>query len=211
LFNTTANLIVYKPVNLVVEGDASAASYFSALATIHGGQVTITNLGTDTRQGDYGFFDICEKLGAQIVRSATTTTVIGPKDGQLNALEPLNMEMMPDVVVTLIAIASLIPGNTRLTGLSTLRIKECDRIAAPAFEMRKLGIQVIEGPEWVEIPFWERPEIVDPVNIFTYHDHRIAMSLAVLGTKTGGMVITNSQCVEKTYPHFRRDVERLYS
>lgn len=86
----------YHPVDIVVEGDASAASYFSALATIHGGRVTIGNLGSSTRQGDYGFLEVCERLGATVTRTDTTTTIVGPKDGKLLPLvNPLNMEMMP--------------------------------------------------------------------------------------------------------------------
>lgn len=203
----------YHPVDLVVEGDASAASYFSALATVHGGKVTIDNLGNSTKQGDYGFFDICERLGARVIRTAATTTIIGPKAGKLNAMsEPLDMEMMPDVAVTLFAIAPFIPGTTRITGLSTLRIKECDRIEVPVTEMRKLGIEVTAGPDWVEIPFWSAPEAAraKQVSIHTYDDHRIAMSMAVLGSKTGGMVITGAQCVEKTYPRFWQDLKKLY-
>lgn len=201
----------YKPVDLVVEGDASAASYVSALATVHGGQVTINNLGSSTKQGDYGFFSVCERLGARIERTATTTTVIGPRDGRLTPLsEPIDMEMMPDVAVTLMAMAPFIPGTTKITGLSTLRIKECDRIAAPATEMRKLGIEVVEGPDWMEISYWDEPPVGEPLDISTYHDHRIAMSLAVLGTKTGGLNITNCDCVDKTYPDFWRDLDSLY-
>lgn len=202
----------YSPVDLVVEGDASAASYFSALATIHGGEVTFRNLGTDTSQGDYGFFDICEILGATVMKNATTTTVIGPRNGLLNRLvDPLNMEFMPDVAVTLIATAPFIPGNTRITGLSTLRIKECDRLAASANELRKCGIHVTEGPDWIDVPFWENPNVTEEIRISTYDDHRMAMSLAVLGSKTNGIVVTDSQCVEKTYPRFWDDFRKLYS
>ncbi|SHE80128.1 3-phosphoshikimate 1-carboxyvinyltransferase [Seinonella peptonophila] len=201
----------YRGTNLTVEGDASASSYFSALATIHGGTVTFKNLGTSTKQGDIRFLEVCEKLGAKITYQENRVTIQGPKVGELPALtNEIDMENMPDVAPTLMAMAPFIPGKTKITGLSTLRIKECDRIAVPAAQLHKLGVQVTEGPDWIEIDSLPISDFRQEVEIETFDDHRIAMSFAVLGTKLDHLQILEPDCVNKTYPHFWQDLNRLY-
>lgn len=207
---------VIRATDMVVEGDASAASYFCALATLHGGRVTIQNLGRRTQQGDYQFFALMERLGSRVEMADGFTTVTGPENGRMNPLDgDVDMELMPDVAMTLMAMAPFIPGSTRITGLSTLRIKECDRIAAPVAEMKKFGIQAVEGADWVEIPYcgdsrpWDSERTDCEISVETYHDHRIAMSFAVLASKIGGVKISNPRCVDKTYPNFWRDLARL--
>jgi 3-phosphoshikimate 1-carboxyvinyltransferase len=187
-----------------VEGDASAASYFAALATLHGGRVKFKNLGESTRQGDYAFFGVCEALGATVRRSAHETEIVGPKGPLRPFAGEVDMTRMPDVAPTLMMIAPFIPASTRIVGLSTLRVKECDRIAAPAKELRKVGVSVVEGPDFIQIePLGTGPQRVpSPVAIDTYDDHRIAMSFGVLATKVAGLSINNPGCVSKTYPQF---------
>ncbi len=200
----------YKPAVVRVEGDASAASYHAALATIHGSSVTFTNLGRDSAQGDYRFLEICEMLGAKVDRHAETTTVTGPPGGRMQPLPAeVNMESMPDTALTLIAIAPLVPGGARVTGLQTLRIKECDRISVPARQLEKIGVATTEGPaelEVAELPFHRNPLTVV---IETHDDHRIAMSFAVLGTRIGNLQIQDPACVAKSYPGFWLDLERF--
>jgi 3-phosphoshikimate 1-carboxyvinyltransferase len=200
----------YRARRLGVEGDASAASYFAALATLHGGRVQLQNLGESTRQGDYAFFELCEQLGAGVRRQREQTEIIGPR-GPLRAFtSEVDMTSMPDVAPTLMMMAPFLPRATRIVGLATLRVKECDRIAAPARELRKLGVSLREGPDWIEI------DPLDPaarrrtgsVEIETYHDHRIAMCFGVLGSLLSGLRILNPGCVAKTYPHYWRDWER---
>ena len=201
----------YTPTHLTVEGDASGASYFSALATLHGGTVVFNNLGTSTLQGDFGFFNICKKLGAEITENKDRIIITGPKDGNLARLdETINMESMPDVAPTLMAMAPFIPGVTRITGLSTLRIKECDRISAPVQELRKFGVNIIEGDDYVEIKGLSFKENDEVIQVETYNDHRMAMSLAVFGTKVGNVEILNSNCVAKSYPNFWDDLSKIY-
>jgi 3-phosphoshikimate 1-carboxyvinyltransferase len=102
--------------------------------------------------------------------------------------------------------APFLPRATRITGLATLRVKECDRIAAPTRELRKLGIDVEEGPDYMVIQPMSaansRPAVVE---IETYHDHRIAMSFGVLGSRIPGLRILDPGCVSKTYPNFWKD------
>ena len=120
------------------------------------------------------------------------------------------MDDIPDTAPTLIAMAPFIPGITKITGLSTLRIKECDRLAAPVNELRKLDIPIEFGDDWIEVG--ELPSTSKHGNrvVFeTYHDHRIAMSLALTASRIGDIEIANPSCVKKTYPHFWRDLGSL--
>jgi 3-phosphoshikimate 1-carboxyvinyltransferase len=195
-----------------VEGDASAASYFAALATLHGAGVTLTNLGAATRQGDYGFFALCEKLGARVKGSSHSTVIEGPRELAIPFDGPVDMTSMPDVAPTLMMIAPFLPRATRITGLATLRVKECDRIAAPTRELRKLGVTVEEGPDYMvieplsdDVKSRSANPIQKVVDIETYHDHRIAMSFGVLGSRLPGLRILDPGCVAKTYPNYWRD------
>jgi 3-phosphoshikimate 1-carboxyvinyltransferase len=201
----------YRPQDLIIEGDASGASYFAALATMHGGSVRILNLGRSTVQGDYRFFELCERLGATIERGETETRITGHPERIRAFTEPVDMESMPDVAPTLMAMAPFIPGTTRIVGLATLRVKECDRIAAPATELRKLGVPVVEGPDWIEISEHRAEAQAAPVEIDTYDDHRIAMSFAVLGSLRGGLGIRNPNCVTKTFPRYWDELSRIYA
>jgi len=198
----------YKAGDLPVEGDASAASYFAALATLHGGRISLSNLGASTRQGDYAFLELCEKLGAKVSRTPGHTVIEGPRTLSASFDGPVDMTSMPDVAPTLMMLAPFLKTPTRITGLATLRVKECDRIAAPTRELRKLGIEVEEGPDYMVIHPLDaaarasRPAVVE---IETYHDHRIAMSFGVLGSRLPGLRILDPGCVAKTYPNYWRD------
>lgn len=203
----------YRAGVIDVEGDASAASYFAALATLHGGRITVGNLGMRTRQGDYAFFGLCEKLGATVQRASDSTVIEGPRLLNASFDAPVDMSSMPDVAPTLMMIAPFLGKPTRIVGLATLRVKECDRIAAPTRELRKLGVTVEEGPDFMVIEplaaaAKSRHEVVE---IETYHDHRIAMSFGVLGSLLPGLRILDPGCVAKTYPNYWADWQRASS
>jgi 3-phosphoshikimate 1-carboxyvinyltransferase len=198
----------YRAGTIDVEGDASAASYFAALAMLHGARITLSNLGSGTRQGDYAFFALCERLGARVERTVSRTVIEGPRGLDASFDSDVDMTSMPDVAPTLMMIAPFLRKPTRIIGLATLRVKECDRIAAPTRELRKLGVTVEEGPDYMVIEPFEiasRPPIVE---IETYHDHRIAMSFGVLGSRIAGLRILDPGCVAKTYPNYWKDWER---
>jgi 3-phosphoshikimate 1-carboxyvinyltransferase len=200
----------YEARDLGVEGDASAASYFAALATLHGSKVSFENLGTATRQGDYAFLGLCEQLGAAVRRFERRTEITGPSAGLGTFAAPVDMTSMPDVAPTLMMMAPFLATPTRIVGLSTLRVKECDRIAAPARELRKLGVSLEEGPDYMVIEplSSEARSRVSSVDIETYHDHRIAMSFGVLGSMLPGLRILDPGCVAKTYPKYWQDWQR---
>ena len=188
-----------------VEGDASAATYFAALATLHGGSVRLVNLGKDTRQGDYGFLAACERAGAVVEWRAQETVVRGPQ--RLEAVGDIDMADMPDAAPTLMAMAPFLPAPTRLRGLATLRIKECDRIEAGATELRKAGVKVEEFEAAMTIHPAPR---LRPASFETYEDHRMAMALSVLASRIGGCEVRGADCVAKTYADYWRDFGRIY-
>jgi 3-phosphoshikimate 1-carboxyvinyltransferase len=194
----------YCPVTLGVPADVSAASYFMALATLHGMELLLPEVFEGMTQGDLAFLDICRSLGANGEYTEAGLIVRGPTDGTLRALPgAVDMEAMPDVAPTLFALAPFIPGGVKVTGLQTLRVKECDRIASPQEEFRKLGLRFDSGADWVQIGELDVENLKEGVSCGTYHDHRMAMSLAVLGSKLPvSFTIEDPSCVSKTFPLF---------
>lgn len=185
-----------------VEGDATAATYATSLATLHRSRVRLNNLGSTTHQGDYQFLDVLEKIGASVRRDQAFTLVEGPE--QLANLGSIDMTEMPDAALTLIAMSPLLPGETRITGLSSLHHKECDRLECPARELRQMGIEV----ETRHDSFTTQavtPAQVKAHQLTTYHDHRMAMAFSVLGSATGSITIDDERVVDKTYPAYWHD------
>lgn len=194
----------YAEQSIHIEGDASSATYFAALATLHGSRIRFPNLGSNSKQGDIGFLDVCEQLGATVHRKPNEVEVIGPSS--LSNIDDIDMREMPDAAPTLMAIAPYLDRPTRITGLSTLRDKECDRVACPTVELRAAGVGVDEGSDFMVI----HPKPPKRHTFSTYDDHRMAMSFALFATKTPGCRINDPDCVSKTYPNFWEDVAKLY-
>jgi 3-phosphoshikimate 1-carboxyvinyltransferase len=194
----------YRATQYAIEPDASNASYFLAAAAIHpGARITIEGLGKESLQGDVGFADVLRKMGAKVEIKAGSISVAGPE-----RLSGINVDLaaMPDTAQTLAVAALFADGETTIRGLHTLRVKETDRIAALATELRKLGAEVrIDGDDLTVIP----PAKLKPAQIATYDDHRMAMSFALAGTKSPGVVILDPLCVNKTYPRYFDDLARL--
>ena len=196
----------YRGGTVSIEGDASAATYFAALATLHASSVRFANLGATTNQGDFAFFDLCRRLGADVRLERDTVSIEGP--AELRAIGRVDMQDMADAAPTLMAMAPFLPQATHITGLSTLRHKECDRIACPVRELRKAGVDVEEGADWVRFRPLSAPR---PAQFATYDDHRMAMSLAVFASKVGGCAILDPGCVAKTYTDFWEDFAAAYA
>ncbi len=192
----------YTGRSYAIEPDASAASYFFALAAITGGTVTVEGLGTNSVQGDMGFVDVLEHMGCKVERSADSTTVTG---GPLRGFD-VDMNAISDTVMTLGIVALFASGFTRIRNVGHIRHKETDRISALANELRKLGASVDEHPDGLLIV---PPATLTPARIATYDDHRMAMSFALAGVKSGGVTIEDPGCVAKTYPGFWDDLARL--
>jgi 3-phosphoshikimate 1-carboxyvinyltransferase len=194
----------YRSRDYAIEPDASAASYFFAMATITGGSITIDGLGTTSIQGDLTFVDVLEHMGCTVVRQSTRTTVTA---GRLRAVD-VDMNALSDTVMTLAVMALFADGVSRIRNVAHIRHKESDRIAALAVELRKLGAQVDELPDGLVIDP-APPALLTGASIATYDDHRMAMSFALAGLRIPGVTIQNPGCVAKTYPGFWDDLERL--
>jgi 3-phosphoshikimate 1-carboxyvinyltransferase len=187
----------YRPIDYVVEADASNASYFMAAAAVTGGRVTLSNLGSDSIQGDVRFIEVLERMGCTVTRGKKLT-IQGP--AKLRAID-VDMEPIPDTAQTLAVLCAFADGPSHVTGLASLRVKETDRIAAVTNELRKLGVKVDEGRDyWTIHPLVDAP--AQEVVIDTYQDHRMAMSFAVAGLRLQGVVINDPGCVAKTFPDF---------
>lgn len=188
-----------------VEPDASNATYFLAAAALHpGSKVTIEGLGKGSLQGDVGFADVLHQMGADLIFGKDFITVTGTD--RLDGID-VDLSTMPDTAQTLAAAALFAKGETRITGLHTLRVKETDRLAAVATELRKFGAHVeIEGDDALVIA---PPDVVRPAAVDTYDDHRMAMSFALAGTKIPGVTIKDPGCTAKTYPEYFQDLDRV--
>ena len=199
---TTVEPGTYVATTYAVEPDASAASYFFAAAAITGGRVTVEGLGTDALQGDVAFVDLLERMGAEVTRDATSTTVRGT--GRLEGITA-NLADLSDTAQTLAAVAVFADSPTTIAGIDFIRGKETDRIAETVANLRRCGIEAIEDADGMTI----RPGTPRGASIHTHDDHRMAMSFALLGLRVPGIDILDPSCVRKTYPAFFADLDQL--
>lgn len=179
-----------------VEGDASGASYFLALGLLAGGPVRVLGVGRDSVQGDIAFAEVLGRMGARITWGADW--IEARRDGALKAVE-VDCTEIPDAAMTAAVVAAFAPGRTVLTGIGSWRVKETDRIAAMATELRKLGAQVEEGPDWLAVT---GPATWRPASIDTYDDHRIAMCFSLAAAAGVPVEIRDPGCVAKTFPDY---------
>jgi len=191
----------YRATRYEIEPDASAASYFFAAAAVTGGQVTVEGLTRESLQGDVAFCNCLEQMGCDVRFDPSSITVTG---GPLRGID-VDMNAISDTVQTLSAVALFADGPTTITGVAHVRHKETDRIHALVTELRKLGAEVAERPDGLDIV----PGKLRPARIETYDDHRMAMSLAVVGLVSPGVVILDPGCTAKTYPRFFDDLAEL--
>ena len=190
------------PGTVLVEGDASAATYFLAAAAIRGGPLRIEGIGRNSIQGDFDFLDVLKTMGAAVeigedYVQVTCDTLTGI-DLDLNAI--------PDAAMTVAILALFADGPTRIRNIYNWRVKETDRLSAMATELRKLGAKVDEGEDSLTVT---PPVAFKPARIDSYGDHRMAMcfSLAALG----GVPITieDPNCVSKTFPDYFEVLESV--
>ena len=180
-----------------VEGDASAASYFLALGALAGGPLRIEGAGAASVQGDVAFGDLVVAMGAQVRRGPDWMEV---RRGAwpLHALDQ-DCTLIPDAAMTAAVLALFADGPTRLAGIGSWRVKETDRIAAMATELRKLGAAVEEGADWLRVA---PPSALRPAAIDTYDDHRMAMCFALAACGGVPVTIRDPKCVAKTFPDY---------
>lgn len=189
------------PSRYLIEPDASAASYFFAAAAITGGRVTVAGLSRRSLQGDVRFVDVLAAMGCRVEECDAGITVHG---GPLRGVD-VDMNAISDTVMTLAAVACFAEGPTTIRNVAHIRHKETDRLTALAAELRKLGVTVEETDDGLKLT----PAPLHGARIETYDDHRMAMSLALVGLRVPGVEILNPGCVSKTYPGFWEDFQRL--
>ncbi|HET9350075.1 MAG TPA: 3-phosphoshikimate 1-carboxyvinyltransferase [Burkholderiales bacterium] len=184
------------PGKIFVEGDASSASYFLAAGALGGGPVRVEGLGRDSVQGDVRFTEVLERMGARVSIKEDAIEVSGG-----NKLKPIDMDLnhIPDAAMTAAVLALFAEGSSTIRNVASWRVKETDRLAAMAAELRKLGAEVEEGPDYLRItPGKLKPGIA----VDTYDDHRMAMSFSLVALGGVPVRINDPQCVAKTFPGF---------
>ena len=184
------------PGKIYVEGDASSASYFLAAGAIGGGPVRVEGVGRGSIQGDVRFTEVLERMGADISMGEDWICV-----SQNKRLKPIDMDLnhIPDAAMTAAVLALFADGPSTIRNVASWRVKETDRLAAMATELRKLGAQVEEGADFLKI----NPGKLKPnVAIDTYDDHRMAMSFSLAALGAVPVRINDPQCVAKTFPEY---------
>ncbi len=200
---------VYQAQDWTIEPDASNASYFlAAAAIVPGSTCTIEGLGKRSVQGDVAFADVLHQMGAGLLFGRDFITIQAPPPGEPLRGIDIDLNHMPDMAQTLAVVALFAKGTTVIRNVGNLRVKETDRLAALRNELTKLGATVtIEGDDLVIDP--PPGNRLTPAAINTYDDHRMAMSFAVAGLASPGIVINDPQCVNKTFPDYFEYLEVL--
>lgn len=183
------------PGDFLVEGDASSASYFLAAAAIKGGQIKVTGIGKHSIQGDIQFADALEKMGAEIEWGADYVIA---RAGELNAVD-MDFNHIPDAAMTIATTALFAKGTTAIRNVYNWRVKETDRLAAMATELRKVGAEVEEGEDYLIVT---PPAKLAHAAIDTYDDHRIAMCFSLVALSDTPVTINDPGCTSKTFPDY---------
>ena len=210
----TSDSVYKSPGQLSVEGDASSASYFLALGAIGGGPMKVLGVGKDSIQGDVAFADALALMGANINAGEDWIEVAGVKNanGKLNGIT-IDCTEIPDAAMTLAVAALFAEGPTRLNSIASWRVKETDRIAAMAKELKKVGAIVEEGADYIVVQAppsqsdWKSPA----EGIDTYDDHRMAMCFSLAAFGPNALRINDPNCVAKTFPTYFAEFAKVVS
>ncbi len=190
------------PGEIYVEGDASAASYFLAAGAIGalsgGAPVRVEGVGQASIQGDVRFVETLRDMGAVVEMGANWIAVTGGPARKLRAIDA-DFNHIPDAAMTVAILALFADGPSTLRNIGSWRVKETDRIAAIATELRKVGAQVEEGADWLKIA---PPAALTPATIDTYDDHRMAMCFSLVALGGVAVRINDPGCVGKTFPDY---------
>lgn len=204
-FTIPANSRYAAPEEIFVEGDASSASYFLAAGAI-AGKVTVEGLGKFSIQGDVRFAEALALMGGKI--SYGDNHITASKADKINAID-LDCNHIPDAAMTLAIIALFTQGTTTLRNIASWRVKETDRIAAMATELRKVGATVIEGADFITIT--PPAQLIPNAVIDTYDDHRMAMCFSLVSLGGVPITINDPNCVAKTFPNYFNEFKKLVS
>lgn len=203
-FAIAATTHYQSPGEIHVEGDASSASYFLAAGALAGGPVTVHGVGAKSIQGDVRFAEALASMGVSVEMAANTVTA--RRIGKLRGID-FDANHIPDAAMTLAVCALFADGPTTLRNIASWRVKETDRIAAMATELRKVGATVAEGSDWLRV---EPPTRVTPnAAIDTYDDHRMAMCFSLVAAGGTPVRINDPKCVGKTFPTYFEAFQKL--
>ncbi len=201
-FLVTGNQCYQSPGHWLVEGDASSASYFLAAAAIKGGTVKVTGIGKHAVQGDIHFADALAAMGAYVDWG---DDYIAVTRNQLNGIDR-DYNAIPDAAMTIATTALFAKGTTLIRNVYNWRVKETDRLAAMATELRKVGAEVEEGHDYLKII---PPATLKHASIATYNDHRMAMCFSLVALSDTAVTIEDPDCTAKTFPHYFAEFKRL--
>ncbi len=190
----------YRAGNHEIEGDWSGASYFLAAGALGPNPVTVRGLRRDSLQGDRAILDILKRMGALVTWQGNAVTV---SPAPLTGIT-VDMGHCPDLVPTVAVLAAFAQGTTTIHNVAHLRIKECDRLAAPAQELHRAGITcaVAEAGMTIQGTNQKHLSIAQDTVFNTYGDHRMAMSLALLSLRGASITMNDPHCVSKSFPAF---------
>jgi 3-phosphoshikimate 1-carboxyvinyltransferase len=189
------------PGEITVEGDASSASYFLAAGAIGGGPLRVEGVGRASIQGDVNFADALIRMGANVMLGDDWIEVRGVEsdDGRLAAVD-MDCNLIPDAAMTIAIAALFTNGQTTLRNIASWRVKETDRIAAMATELRKVGATVEEGADYIVVT--PPAKLTPNAAIDTYDDHRMAMCFSLVSLGGVPVRINDPKCVGKTFPDY---------
>ena len=185
---------IYAAQRYAIEPDASAASYFFALAAMTRGRIRVEGLGRSAVQGDMAFLDVLEQMGAVVRQGDDWTEVVGR---DLRGVD-VDLADFSDTAPTLAVVAAVADSPTRIRGIGFVRGKESDRIGAVITELERLGIASVEHDDGLTV----HPGEVRSGVVSTYEDHRLAMAFGLLGLVADGVAIADPGCVAKTFPTY---------
>lgn len=195
--NQTYNLQSY-----TIPGDFSSASYPLAAAAVTGSKVTVRGI-LPSRQGDSAIIDILKRMGAEISWNKESGD-LNIRGGDLRGLE-VDASLTPDLVPTIAVLGAVAQGRTVIYNAEHVRHKETDRLKAMATELSKMGADIKERPDGLEIVGGR----LHGASVNGYHDHRIVMALSVAGMVAGGTRINSAESVDVSYPGFFQEMVRL--
>ncbi len=194
-FHVPAGQGYQSPGRALVEGDASSATYFLSAAAIKGGTVRVNGVGEGSVQGDVRHAEVLAEMGATVKRGPDWIEVTR---GDLHGVN-VDLNHIPDAAMTVATTALFAKGKTVIRNIYNWRVKETDRLTAMATELRKVGAEVVEGRDYLEIT---PPSEISAASIDTYNDHRMAMAFSLAALGSSEITINDPDCVSKTFPDY---------
>lgn len=192
---------------LIIEGDYSNAAYFFEAAAILNGKVTVKKLNQESKQGDKFIVNALEKMGCKI-NWETDSVTLDATNTKLKGLGEVDMNDYPDIVMPFAVVAAFAEGETKITNIEHLRIKESDRLTVTVNALKQLGAEIEGGKDYILIKGKSGKDMHGAI-ISSQNDHRIAMSFTIAGLKLGGVTIENERAVDKSFPEFYEEIEKI--